>query len=178
MTATFESARQGLRELQASVTEERLVELLSRHAETEDEILSRYGVLAERSGSPAVRYLVDLIVDDERRHHRILAELANAVAWGWTGWSPEPAVPELPAGRPDAELARLTRELLRSERADRHELRQLRHEFSEFADTTLWPLLVDLMELDTRKHVTILQFVAEHPEVPGATSHASEELAP
>ncbi|HUK68552.1 MAG TPA: hypothetical protein VLW50_07345 [Streptosporangiaceae bacterium] len=39
-------------------------------------VLARYEWFAADARSPAARYLVRLIIEDERGHHRILAELA------------------------------------------------------------------------------------------------------
>ena len=98
--------------------------MLTAHGEQEGAILERYQRFADDSSSPAVRYLVRLIVEDEERHHRVL----------------------------DIELA------------DIKELKRLRRRLDAYQDTTLWALLVDLMLLDTEKHVHILRFVASHAD--------------
>lgn len=163
MTETFTTAMQGLRATGASVTDRDLVATLSRHGAEEGRILAEYQRFAETSASPAVRYLVSLIMDDERRHHRVLEELANAIAWGWSENSPEPAVPDLPAGHAvDPELRRETLALLAEENKDHAELKRLRKQLGAYADTTLWALLIDMMILDTEKHALILDFVARH----------------
>ena len=56
----------------------------------------------------------------------------------------------------------LTRELIANEEADATELKRLRKEMRDFEDTTLWALLVDTMQLDTAKHLTLLRFVERH----------------
>jgi rubrerythrin len=163
MTETFENARKGLDEIRASEWEYRLVDLLAAHGAGEETLLAEYERLVADSSSPAVRYLAQLILDDERRHHRVLVEIANAVAWGWSGNSPQPAVPELSAGRAkDDGVAAATRALLAAERRDQSELKKLHKELRPVADTTLWGLLVDLMLLDTDKHIRILRFLSDH----------------
>jgi hypothetical protein len=163
MTTTFANARKGLDEVRASVWDYKLVDLLAEHGEQEGALLARYESLAAGTTSPAVRYLGQLILDDERRHHRMLVEMANAIAWGWSKLSPEPAVPELPAPQTvDQELVETAQALLRIERRDQAELKKLRKELDEVADTTLWALLVDLMRLDTEKHIRILRFLTDH----------------
>jgi rubrerythrin len=169
MDPEFESAVEGLTKMGASVTERELVHLLARHGQEEGKLLERYQRFAEGAASPAVRYLVQLILDDERRHHRLLAEVANTIAWGWSENSPGDATPEiLPQEDPGGPLAKETRELLAVEEADRAELRRLRKELRDYEDTTMWALLVDLMLLDTEKHTDILRFILTHICGPGS----------
>jgi len=163
MEATFESAIEGLDSMGASVHERELVGMLARHGKEEGALLERYQRFASETGAPAVRYLIKLILDEERKHHRLLAEMANTIAWGWSENSPEPAAPEIfPNQDHDRDLARETRELLAAEKRDRTELRRLRKELRPFEETTLWALIVDLMLLDTEKHTRILRFISRN----------------
>jgi len=155
--ALFESSARGVREVGASVADRDLVALISRHGREEAARLARYEALAGEA-SPATRYLVELIVEDERRHHRLLAEIADAIAWGSVG-HPGTGVPRSGAGDADAQVAREARALLATEKADRRELRRLRRRLRNYTGT-LWPLLVDVMVCDTDKHVRILQYMA------------------
>jgi hypothetical protein len=156
----FESASRGLREAGASADERDLVAWITSHGRKEGALVERYERLAHESMSSATRYLVRLIIEDERRHHQTLAEIAEAIAWG-TLTSPGPAVPRSGRGNldADAQLAEQTRALLASEKRDRAELRKLRKRLGSYTGT-LWPLLVDLMLLDTEKHTRILDFVS------------------
>jgi hypothetical protein len=163
MDPIFKSAVDGLDKMGASVSERKLVEMLTRHGEEESALLERYQRFAEEAASPAVRYLVQLIVEEEGRHHRLLAEMANAVAWGWSGNSPVAATPGFILNEgPASSLRRETDELLAAEERDRAELRRLLKDLEPYEDTTLWGLVVDLMLLDTEKHTTILRFISGH----------------
>lgn len=155
--ATFETAAKGLDAVGASVDERELVHLLTTHAHKESAILERYRRFAVEATAPAARYLVKLIVDDEERHHRLLAEMANAIAW--EGQSPVPTLPDA-FGDHDDMLVTETQALLDAERADSRELKLLQRRLETFGDTTMWPLIVDLMLLDTEKHIHILRFIA------------------
>jgi hypothetical protein len=157
--AVFDSAVRGLREAGASADEHELVEWITRHGREEGELLERYEAVVVRSASPATRYLVRLILEDERRHHRLLAEIADAIAWG-TLTSPGPAVPRLGEPDTDAEVVAETKALLALEKRDRAELRKLRRRLRSYSGT-LWPLLVDVMLHDTDKHTRILEFISE-----------------
>lgn len=158
MISVFKEARIGLEKTGASVWSRELVALLERHAAEEGAILSRYQQAATSAESPAVRYLVNLILEDERRHHRVMEELANAVAWD--GFNPDDGnqVPD-GLGKERPELIEETRRLRDFERQDARELTELRERFRDFSKTTIWGLLVDTMLLDTRKHQLILDFI-------------------
>jgi hypothetical protein len=84
MKATFDNALMGLKSTGASTGIRELVELLARHGAEGGKLLSRYEDLASTSSNEGAKYLIDLILEDERRHHRLLAEMANAMAWGST----------------------------------------------------------------------------------------------
>jgi rubrerythrin len=159
--ASFEAAAEGIDKTGASVDERRIVSMLAEHAASEEALLERYRRFVTGAASPAARYLVRLIVDDEERHHRLLAEMANAVAWESSDSSPTETVPDLYPER-DGALAEETKALLATEVEDRHQLRRLHRQLAPYQETTLWELLVQLMELDTEKHVHILRFLARH----------------
>jgi hypothetical protein len=156
--ASFESARKGLRMTGASVQIRQLVELIARHGSEEGRLLATYEDLANRTTQEGVRYLIDLILEDERRHHRMLEEIANSMAWGATSGSPEGSTPAFPLAV-GAELLEQTKVLRKSEKSDYREMRKIRRRLRPFARTTLWALVVDLMILDTKKHEAILHFI-------------------
>jgi hypothetical protein len=80
----------------ASVWEQKLFGILTSHEAAERSLLEQYRDAAEDSGSPAFRYLVALILEDEVRHHRLFRDLADALRTDAELRSGEPAVP-----RPD-----------------------------------------------------------------------------
>jgi rubrerythrin len=135
-----------------------LVALLEQHGSKEGEMLAIYEELAENAGDEGVRYLISLILADERRHHQLLVEMANAMAWGTRSASPDRATPSV-SGSLDRELGEMTRKLRRAEEADYRKLRRLRRRVSTFGQTNMWALLVELMMLDTQKHATMLRFL-------------------
>ena len=158
MTATFDNALEGLRMTGASVDTREMVGLLVRHGREEGQILATYEALAGESPDEATRYLVGLILEDEHRHHRLLAELANAMAWDVRSESPQPATPWLTEPL-TGELLEQTRRLVKAERSDERALRKIRRRLRPYARTTLWSLIIDMMILDTKKHATMLRFL-------------------
>ncbi|HMK99369.1 MAG TPA: hypothetical protein VK428_04200 [Acidimicrobiales bacterium] len=83
MKSTIESAVHGLEQIGARVETRELVKMLARHSEEEEALLERYVRAIAEPSPPALTFVVRLIVEDERRHHRLLAEVANSIAWGW-----------------------------------------------------------------------------------------------
>lgn len=156
----FDRAMEGLRATGASVDIADLVKMMAEHGRDEGRLLEQYQELAQSTGG-ATRYVIDIILDDERRHHRLLSEMANAMAWGTFGDPDEPATPTLGGGI-SRELSHQTARLRRREAADHRELLRMRARMRPFADTTLWGLLVDMMILDTQKHIAMLRFLERH----------------
>jgi hypothetical protein len=147
----------------ASIWEDQLYEHLTSHEENERELLMEYQEAANRSQSKAFKYLVSLIVEDEIRHHRLFQDLAEALKVDAELRPEDPAVPRLDHWGPDGRfVAELAERLEDREEQDLKMLRRLGDELEDVKDTTLWKLLVKLMELDTSKHIEILKFTRRH----------------
>jgi hypothetical protein len=153
-----------------SVFEEGVFRHLADHISSEADFIVSYRELAEMPDTPeAARYLIRLVLEDEKRHHQVLHEIVTAIGNG-IAWCNDPdAVPNLPYGPPDRALAEVTRRFLAAERANQKQLRALRKELRPFRDTSLWALLVELMEYDTAKHIRILTFY-RRPRCPAAAA--------
>ena len=158
MAATFENAAEGIRLTGASTGTRAMVELLEQHGAEEGKLLAVYQDLAENASDEGARYLISLILEDERRHHQLLIEMANAMAWGTPSRSPDRATPAL-ATSVDGELLEMTRRLRREEESDYRKLRRLRRRMNPFGESTMWGLLVEMMMLDTKKHAAMLRFL-------------------
>jgi hypothetical protein len=144
----------------ASVWEQSLYDHLTSHEENERELLVEYQQAANESHSAAFRYLSALIVEDEVRHHRLLREMAQSLRLDAELRPGDPAIPRLGGWGPDPrKVAELSDRLIEHEEMDLQFLRRLRKEMDSIKDTTMWALLVKLMELDTSKHMEILNFV-------------------
>ena len=136
---------------------------LRGHVEAERALLERYAQVAEGTDSKAFRYLVKLLMDDEIRHHRLFGELASSLETEAFIKGEEPAVPYLDFNRATGQaVLDGAKELLDNEERDMRELKRLQRELRDVKDTSLWALLVELMQRDTEKHIAILKFVREH----------------
>ncbi|HXR54972.1 MAG TPA: hypothetical protein VN793_07975 [Acidimicrobiales bacterium] len=130
--------------------------------EAERGLLEEYSAVAEQSKSKAFTYLVKLLIEDEVRHHRIFTELARSLKTEAELRS-DPIIPNMDFVRADrAAVLDATKRLLANEEQDARELKRLQRELREVKDTSLWSLLVDLMQRDTQKHIAILRFVKKH----------------
>jgi hypothetical protein len=161
VTAEFREAVRGLHATAASHSARKVVEALDRHGRDEAELLEQYQRFVDEAESPALRYLVRLIVEDEKRHHRLLEDLANTIAWGSVKGGPEHVL-SFPVRFHDEALRSETRALLRHELRDRTQLRRLRRRLRAYGDVASWQLLIDSMRLDTTKHIHILRFILDY----------------
>jgi hypothetical protein len=147
----------------ASVWEQEIYDHVSGHIATEGAILDEYQRLAEDpAGAPAFRYLAGLILADERRHHQLFNDLAESIRQvAELGLDDEP-IPSLQGLKADRErIMAATERLLSVERADAKELKHLAKNLKVVRDTTLWGLLLELMQDDTAKHIKILRFIRD-----------------
>ena len=146
-----------------SVAETELFAHLSDHAAHEGAILDEYARAAAATQSKALAYLIEILMEDERRHHRWFAELASSLASDASFSGTEPAVPYMDFHRADRAAVRdVTDRLLDHEKSDERELIRLQRELRDVSGTTLWGLLVELMQRDTDKHIAVLTFVKKH----------------
>jgi rubrerythrin len=147
----------------ASVWERDLWTLLTTHVREEGDLLAQYSAVARETKSEAFSYLVHLLIEDEIRHHRIFAELAASLKTQAELGGEPPIVPTMDFARVDSTaVLEATEQLMRSEQQDARDLKRLQRELSDVKDTTLWSLLVDLMQRDTQKHIAMLRFAKDH----------------
>lgn len=148
----------------ASVWEQELYDYVCAHGSREGAMLAEYQQIAEdESSSPAFRYLAQMILDDEQRHHALFDDLATSVRQMAEFRDEDVPIPSLAGLRRDRErIGDITERLLKSERDDSRTLDSLRKKLKDVKDTTLWDLLVEIMQHDTEKHIKILRFVRDH----------------
>ena len=141
--------------------ERELLDHLVRHLDEENQLIDDYEKLAAEAGGH-VAYLLRLIIEDEHRHHRLFQAWCNTAfrrrvpAGRAAGPSPGSAV------EPD-EAGAVADFFLTVERADRKDVARLREQIRDQRDLTLWDVLLEVMDLDTQKHIAMLQFLERHP---------------
>jgi len=139
-----------------SVFDANIMRHLERHLAGEEVILDEYRALAASDDEP-VRYIAQLIVEDEERHHRVLSEMLNQFRTG--AWFIE-QLPRVPWATPSTDrraLKETLRRLRAFERRDLRQLRQLDHSLSFMRRDSLNGVLVQALKADTRKHLLFLR---------------------
>ena len=137
------------------------LDALAAHGEHEAAALAAYRRLIENSADEGVKYLGRLILEDEERHHHVIAEMSNRIASWELGLDLDPATPAI-TSRVDRQLLDATRQLIALERQDALALADLKRHLRGTPPTSLLPLLVSLMIHDTAKHIEILQFIHDY----------------
>lgn len=128
---------------------------IEEHLAKEEGATQAYEAFAE-TPDPAVAYLARLIAADERRHHRVLERIAAALGTERAATT---------AALTRAERDRLrgeTQRLIDIESDDAHALRSLAHDVRGAPAESLWPALVEMMRLDTEKHIRLLRAIDHH----------------
>ncbi len=149
----------------ASPWERDLFDHLTEHIIQERELLEEYADAARDTESQALAYLINLLVEDERRHHHLFRQLAHSLKASAELAPTSPEVPRMDFDNENTEkVLEVTKRFLAREKEDLGELRWLHKELRLVQDTTLWDLLVELMERDTEKHIAILGFAHSHAE--------------
>ena len=146
----------------ASVWEQELYDHVTAHGANEGEVLQSYQELAETTDSPAFAYLARIILDDERRHHQLLHDLAETIrATAELSGEPTP-IPDLGLFKADRQrILAETERFLALEEDDNKELKRLAKDLKDVRHTTIWELLLRLMQQDNEKHRRILEFIRD-----------------
>lgn len=157
-------------------TVEWLLDAVERHAIAEQDALAQYEYLRTASGDPVIALVMQLILDDEERHHgllkRIEATLRDAVEWTDSPTAlPASVPPQLPV---PAELVETASALIKEERTGAHYLRELAHRDKE-ASAGLQSVLIEMMAMDSDKHARLLQFV--HDRLASRARGKSDQFA-
>lgn len=145
----------------ASIWEQQVYDHLVSHVEGELETLKGYEQLAQSTDSAAFRYLAGLILEDERRHHKILDQLAQSIRTSAELSSKPTPIPALDLGLDRERIIALTEQFIAVEEEDDRELKRLGRELKDVRDTTLWKLVLDMIQADNEKHRRILCFIRD-----------------
>jgi hypothetical protein len=143
------------------------------HVRDESYVLDRYEELARSTADPGTRFLLELILADEHHHHQVFERLRAAAATDASSADipgpPRPPAAEVPL------LLEQTQRFIDFEHEDADSLKALRRQLGTAEPETMWRLLVELMQLDTEKHLRILDYLKRHLEHPAPPdSHADQ----
>lgn len=143
----------------ASPTDQSLLDLLSEQEAEEKGVIDAY-LTASDQAPDEIRYLIGLILQDEQRHQELVREMQNAVHADIEYHPIEPRVPRVTSfGRAQPELLAFAERLLDLERNDLKKLRRFRRRLRRQRNGSLFSVIVEQMEFDTRKHIALLQHI-------------------
>lgn len=146
----------------ASVWEQEIYDHLVAHGKQEGATLESYQELADSTDSPAFAFLARMILDDERRHHQLLDDLAETIRISAELTGELTPIPHLAMFKADRErILAETERFLELEKDDNKKLDRLAKELKDVRDTTLWEFVVRMMQHDNEKHRRILEFIRD-----------------
>lgn len=149
--------------LSLSVWAQELIAHLNDHMDSERDALTAYGAMARSARDTRVAAIIRQILDDEVRHHQQFAEMRDDLQAELERRDRDRGRGRLDRGRrPDVSaLLSKTEEMLSLERADIRELRRLARQLRKVEDAAWRAVIVEAMELDTRKHIRLLEGVRD-----------------
>jgi rubrerythrin len=135
------------------------IDTVESHISAEAASIQTYHRLVRQTSDPFIRVVMDLLIQDEARHHALPRQIAENLRAELT-WSPE-SPPSLTDEAPDADgpTAVEVRGLEAEERRGAEELRDLAQR-QRRGDAELVCLLLEAMAMDSDKHARLLSFVA------------------
>lgn len=139
-----------------------LLDAIERHAAAEADALDQYRHVATASQDPVIALVMQLILEDEERHHGLLkrmeATLRDALQWTRSPNAlPSSASQQAPAAN---DLAEAVRGLIDEEHTGARYMRELARQ-EERMNAGLNTLLFEMMAHDSEKHAKLLGFVRD-----------------
>jgi len=138
---------------------ERLVRALEAHVSAEAQDLADCRDLAQRSDDPYVKFLLDLIIDDEQRHQALLESMLRHLqddAQAASTQRFQSSADSAPLS--EVEFAAALRDLIRNEHEGARHLRHIGRQDAAVYDG-LYSLLLEAIARDSEKHAVILRFL-------------------
>jgi rubrerythrin len=141
---------------------EHLLHTFETHIDGETETLRSYRHLAATAADPAVALLMDLVVEDEARHHELLGRMATRLrdALEWTHSLDALPTSAVPPGQERAGDAVTLLRHIREEQESAEQLRVLAKQNAKLYGG-LFELLLQTMALDSEKHARVLRFICQ-----------------
>lgn len=138
---------------------ERLMKEFESHETHEAAFLRRYREMLETTQNPLVKFLVELIVADEEKHHVVLHAMTSTLEGSLTWTHLQNAIEGLyNLGKEKDEILKLTEDFLRVEKKEIGEYRKLMRATKRYY-RGLFALFLAAMIHDSEKHVEILEFL-------------------
>ncbi|MCD6663281.1 MAG: hypothetical protein LT082_07760 [Comamonas sp.] len=130
------------------------------HVDAESEFLHEYSDAIRAHNSPLVRFVLELILQDEEKHHQLLEQVTRRLKADLSFRSTEPnSEPMETIGNIDIpQMIRLTEKFLREERDGIKKMQGILSQAEPFYDGLLVMILKMLVK-DSEKHILMLEFL-------------------
>jgi len=140
---------------------ERLMKEFESHEAHEAVFVRRYREIFQRMRNPLVKFLVELILADEEKHHTVLKCMTSTFKGALTWTRFENAVEGLyNLGQQKDEVLNVTEEFIRAEKKEIVEYRTLMRASKKYYQG-LFALFLAVMIHDSEKHIEILEFLRQ-----------------
>lgn len=144
------------------LTFEQLMQCFAAHEREERGFLEGYRDLADQHDNPLVRFLLQMIMSDEEKHHEVVHKISMTLDADLFGRRAGRRLPKIgPISDDEKEsLLRLTAEFIRTEKEGIKEYEALLKSSTGYYGGLL-VLLIKTIIHDSEKHLMILQFIDE-----------------
>jgi rubrerythrin len=140
---------------------ERLLNEFESHETQEKDFLRQYKEVAADVRQPLIKFLLQLIISDEEKHHAVTHAMVATLKGDLNWTKPEDAIRGLyDMGEKKQELLAVTEEFIRTEKEGIRECKTLT-KVSRRYYKGLFALLMGCMIHDSQKHVMILEFLRD-----------------
>lgn len=139
---------------------ERLMARFAAHENQELDFLRGYQDIVDRHRNPLIRFLLQLIMADEEKHHAVIHAMTESLKQGLTGRKCTDRVPQLGeiTAEDKASLLALTAEFIHTEKTGIREYKDLIKASKGYYEGVLVLLLQTIIH-DSQKHLMILEFI-------------------
>jgi rubrerythrin len=140
---------------------ERLTNEFEAHEGHEGKFLLQYKELVKQTGNPLIKFLLQLIVSDEEKHHAVSHAMLSTLKGDLNWTKPEDALRGLDnLGAEKDKLLEVTEGFIEVERTGIKEYKKLIKESKGYYHD-LFVLLFQSMVHDSEKHIKILEFLRQ-----------------
>ncbi len=141
-------------------TTEDLLAILDAHVAGESEHIEAYRRLSHTIGDPIVKLLMDLVAEDEERHHDLMRRMAARLRDDIKATQSDGALPYVPSPRNGRlrGFAAVVEAYAKDERQGVRELRRLASDAGLLYDG-IFALILETMADDSAKHERVMRFV-------------------
>ena len=138
---------------------ERLLNEFESHDVKEGDFIRGYKAFAGKSKDSLIKFLLQLIISDEEKHHAIIHSMAANLRGNLHWTQPEGAIPTFSeTGEDNKALLKLTGDFIKHEKEGIKETKKLVKQCRGYYQG-LFALLLEATIHDSEKHVKVLEFL-------------------